>query len=203
MKLNHTISYLGCKLLHGSLRVIKLQPIFKVCNISYLRVLFHNSQLLLSFWDINQKKIKGKEFINNTRHSQCKSLHGITKQRRRYGTTDAVIGDMHLTSLSTQFPLYRGSQFYSWRNPDYRQKTTNLSQVTVKLYHIKLYRVHLAMSKTRTHNFSGDVHRLHKVVVNPANIRSRPQRLMQSQSRQINTDIILQFVPGSAIFLID
>ena len=30
-------------LLHGSPRVIKLQPIFKVCNISYLHVLFHSS----------------------------------------------------------------------------------------------------------------------------------------------------------------
>jgi hypothetical protein len=30
-------------LLHCSLRVIKLRPTFKVCNISYLRVLFHSS----------------------------------------------------------------------------------------------------------------------------------------------------------------
>ena len=53
-------------ILHGSLRVIKLQPRFKVCNISYLCVLFHSSQLLFTFGYINHKKIKGKECIHLT-----------------------------------------------------------------------------------------------------------------------------------------
>ena len=41
--------------------------------------------------------------------------------------------------------LYCGIQFYWWRTPEYPEKTTDLSQVSDKIFHIILYRfIHFA-----------------------------------------------------------
>ena len=48
-----------------------------------------------------------------------------------------------LTTLSTIFQLYRGSQFHWWRKPLYMEKNLDLPQVADKIYHI-MHRKHLA-----------------------------------------------------------
>jgi hypothetical protein len=65
-----------------------------------------------------------------------------------------------LTSLSTMFQLYHGSQFYCWRKQEYQRKPPTCSHWQTSSHNVVSSTPHL--SGIRTHNISGDRHWLHR-----------------------------------------
>ena len=95
----------------------------------------------------NQKNLFPRTPVNKTCASKDKKIMGVSCYG--YGVK---------CHFSRYFSYIVAVSFIGGRNPEYLEKTTDLSQVTDNLYHIMLYRVYLAMNVIRTHNVSGDRH---------------------------------------------
>jgi hypothetical protein len=94
--------------------------------------------------------INYSHFNHNHYHNNHNHYHN-----NRLTIWGLVLGLWCLMPLSSIFQLYLDSQFYWWRKPE---KTTDLLQITHKLYHILLYQVNFTKSMIQTLNIINDRH---------------------------------------------